>query len=238
MSVARVLRFRVLLTGLSASIAMAGVAAVGTGTAQAAGTWWHLSSVAAPTTLPSGGEAQIVATASNLGYEDATGTLTISDRLPAGVELVPGSVRGVQPGIEAVLTRAGKASKLTCTEAAPLVSCTTTNKVSPYGAIELLATVKVTAAAGASLSNEVKLEGGTPTAPLVRSLSVGSSPGNSGTSFGVQNYELEPENETGNLETQAGKHPFQLDDHARDEPDPQARPGRDRNRHWISRPGS
>lgn len=210
MSATHGLRFRLLLAALIASFAMAAVAAAETGTAQAAGTWWHLSSVAAPTTLPAGGEAQIVATASNLGYEDATGTLTISDKLPAGVELVPGSVRGVQPGVESVLTRAGKASKLKCTEAAPLVSCTTTNKVSPYGAIELLATVKVTAAAGASLTNEVKFEGGTPTAPLVRSLSVGASPGNSGTLFGVQNYELEPETETGSVETQAGKHPFQL----------------------------
>jgi hypothetical protein len=210
MLAARMLRFRAPLAGLVASIAMVGVATAETGTARAAGSWWHLSSVAAPTTMPSGGEAQIVATASNLGYEDATGTLTIADKLPPGVELVPGSVRGVQPGIESVLTRAGKASKLKCTEAASLVSCTTTNKVPPYGALELLATVKVTAAAGASLANEVKLEGGAPVAPLVRALTVGGSPGNSGTSFGVQNYELEPENETGDRETQAGKHPFQL----------------------------
>ncbi len=72
--------------------------------------------------------------------------------------------------------------------------------------LELVATVKVTAAAGASLANEVKLEGGSSTAPLVRPLSVGSG----AAPFGVEDYKLEPENESGERETQAAKHPFQL----------------------------
>jgi uncharacterized repeat protein (TIGR01451 family) len=206
MSAARRIRRRVLLSSLLLA-ALGLIASVGASAANAAGTWWHLTSVAAPTTLPAGGEAQIVATASNLGYEDATGTLTISDRLPAGVELVPGSVRGVQPGVEQVLTRAGKASKLQCTEAPPVVSCSTSNPVPPYGAIELLATVKVTAASGATLTNEVGVGGGTPTAPLTAPLHVGNA---GSTVFGVQNFTLEPENEAGELERQAGKHPFQL----------------------------
>ena len=66
--------------------------------------------------------------------------------------------------------------------------------------------MKVTAAAGAVLTNEVKLEGGTPTSPLLREMKVSAG----GTPFGIQDYKLEPENENGELETQAGKHPFQL----------------------------
>ena len=77
----------------------------------------------------------------------------------------------------------------------------------PYGVLELFATVKVTAKAGATLTNEVKLEGGVPTAPLERKFTVGGAPS---TGFGVENYELQPENEVGQTETQAGKHPFQL----------------------------
>jgi hypothetical protein len=202
----RHLQLRVFFVTLAASAALLTAALAGAAPAQAAGTWWRLSSVAAPTSLPAGGEAQIIASASNLGYEDSSGTITISDKLPVGVTLVAGSVRGIQPGKGANLTRAGGPDKLTCTEASPVVSCTTTTPVTPYGAIELLATVKVTAASGATLSNEVKVEGGGETAPLVRPIQVGGS----ATPFGVQDYKLEPENESGQLETQAGAHPFQL----------------------------
>jgi uncharacterized repeat protein (TIGR01451 family) len=206
MAAALLIRSRGLLVALIAGLTLAGTALAEASPAQAAGSWWRLASVAAPTNLPSGGEAKIVATASNLGYEDAAAGVTISDRLPEGVTLVPGSVRGVQPGKGGTLTREGTADKLTCEEAAPVVSCTTTTPVTPYGAIELIATVKVTASVSSTLQNEVTLSGGTPTAPLLAALDVSGSP----TGFGVQNYSLVPESESGAVETQAGKHPFQL----------------------------
>ncbi len=194
-------------------LALIAASLTGASSADAAGTWWRLSSVAAPSSLPSGGEAEIVATASNLGYEDAGSGVTIADRLPAGVQLVAGSLHGVQPGKGDDLSRKRSTpeepagDEVTCSEeAAPLVSCTTTTPVSPYGAIELIATVRVTAASGTTLSNEVTLTGGAATAPLLAALTVGGSP----TSFGVQNYSLLPEDEAGEVEHQAGKHPFQL----------------------------
>jgi uncharacterized repeat protein (TIGR01451 family) len=190
-----------------ASVALLVVIAAEASPAQAAGSWWRLSSTSAPTTLVPGQEAQIIASASNLGYEDASGPITISDTLPAGVELVPGSVRGTRPSKLGSVARGAKAAALSCTEAAPVVSCTSTSAVAPYGLLELVATVKVKASAAAEQQlNEVRLQASSATPPLVRALPVGSS----ATPFGVENYELKPENEAGGLETQAGVHPFQL----------------------------
>ena len=198
---------------LAGLVALALLTILGTGasTAHAAGSgsWWHLSSVAAPNTLQPGVEAQIVASASNLGYEDTVGTVTISDDLPAGTELVPGSVHGSLPTKKTAIQRNTKADALSCDESkAPVVTCTAATPVAPYQVVELVATVKVTASAGATLHNEVSIQGGTQAlpAPLVRAISVGSAP----TVFGVANYELQPEDERGEIENQAGKHPFQL----------------------------
>jgi hypothetical protein len=198
---------------LAGLVALALLTILGTGasTAHAAGSgsWWHLSSVAAPNTLQPGVEAQIVASASNLGYEDTVGTVTISDDLPAGTELVPGSVHGSLPTKKTAIQRNTKADALSCDESkAPVVTCTAATPVAPYQVVELVATVKVTASAGATLHNEVSIQGGAQVlpAPLVRAISVGSAP----TVFGVANYELQPEDERGEIENQAGKHPFQL----------------------------
>jgi len=208
MLIARVPRLRLPPGLLVAGLTLIIIAVAGTGAAQAADSWWHLSSIAAPTKLVSGQEAQIVVSASNLGFVDSGSAMTIFDRLPAGVELVAKSVHGSLPGKKTNIQRNAPANALTCDEsAAPVVSCTTSKPVFPYGVIEMVATVKVTAAAGSTLSNEVKLEGGTATSPLVRSYAVVAAPA---TTFGVNNYELAPEDESGQIETQAGKHPFQL----------------------------
>jgi uncharacterized repeat protein (TIGR01451 family) len=199
-------RLRLLLLALVSFALLAAVAAEAS-PAQAAGSWWRLSSTSAPEILVPGQEAQIIASASNLGYEDASGPVTISDRLPAGLELVPGSVRGTRPSKTGSVARGAKNSALACKEAAPIISCTSTSAVAPYGLVELVATVRVKSSAAAEAQqNEVTLQAATVPAPLIRPLAVGSS----ATPFGVENYELKPENETGGLETQAGVHPFQL----------------------------
>jgi hypothetical protein len=198
------MRRRVLLLSLLA-LALCVTAGAGASAASAAGSWWHLNSIAAPTNLPAGGEAQIVATAANLGYQDASGPITISDKLPEGVTLVPGSVHGAFPIRKTSIARGSPNSRLTCATTGQVVSCTAPGPVPPYGVLELVATVKVTAEAGSRLDNEVKLEAATPTQSLVRTFTVGGE-----TTFGVANYELTPENEEGQVETQAGKHPFQL----------------------------
>ena len=203
---ASALRLRLFFVALASLAPLAAVAA-DANPAQAAGSWWRLSSTSAPTILVPGQEAQIIASASNLGYEDTSGPVTISDRLPAGLELVVGSVRGTRPSKTGSVARGAKNSAIPCKEAAPVVSCTSASAVAPYGLVELVATVRVkSSAATEDQQNEVTLQAATAPPPLVRPLAIG----NAVTPFGVEDYELKPENETGGLETQAGIHPFQL----------------------------
>lgn len=187
----------------------------------AAGSWWHLSSGSAPTNLPPGGEGQVVATASNLGYEDAKASaadpIKISDKLPPGLEVIPGKAKAYAPGPKSIArTENGtvEGNSLECevtgsVEAGQRITCKMPTPVAPYGNLEIVAGVKVNAAEGAPLPNTVELEGGegsAATAPFVRALKAAAAP----TQFGVETYELTPEDETGAPAAQAGIHPFQL----------------------------
>ncbi|HEY5194100.1 MAG TPA: hypothetical protein VIJ39_09565 [Solirubrobacteraceae bacterium] len=61
--------------------------------------------------------------------------------------------------------------------------------------------------ASSGVQNKIAISGGESVpASLSRPLNIGTTP----TSFGVDGYELTPENEGGSLDTQAGSHPFQL----------------------------
>jgi hypothetical protein len=177
--------------------------------------WWHLASSSAPTYLAPGQEATIIATATNLGDGEVKASpaepVTITDQLPAGL-----TVTGANPTVCAVggpaLHMCGKRSpshpgqpELTCDPVT--VSCKLTENMAPYEALELDVNVMVTAAAGVTLPNVVKVEGGgiAPQA-ITRPLTVSAAP----TPFGIENYEVSSENGTGGSETQAGAHPFQL----------------------------
>jgi hypothetical protein len=210
---------RPLLTALAAALLL--LALAGASPAFAAGSWWHLSSGSAPTNLPPGGEGQVIATASNLGYEDAKATtgdpIKISDKLPPGLEVIPGKAKAYAPGPKSIArTENGivEGNSLECevtgsVAAGQRITCKMPTPVAPYGDLEIVAGVKVNAAEGAALLNTVELEGGegsNETAPLVRPLKVAGAT----TQFGVETYELTPEEEAGSPATQAGVHPFQL----------------------------
>ncbi len=175
--------------------------------ALAAETWWRLSSGSAPTNLPPGGKAQLVVSAADLGFGEAKASeahpIVITDTIPAGLEVVPGTVKAYH----------GQARNpflsLKCVEAGQTISCSLPTSLPPYGGIEMVATVNVVASEGATLSNEVKVEGGVggvPSSSRTLPLKVAAAP----TPFGVERYELTPENENGTLDSQAGSHPFQL----------------------------
>ncbi len=211
---------RILLLG--ALIAGFAVAALGgASSALAAGAWWHLDSGAAPSVLPSGGEGQVDASASNLGYEEILASeahqVKITDIVPTGLEVIASKVRGYARLPHSPVSgrsvsgrgNTGSFTELKCEATGQTVSCFVKHPIYAYEGLEMVIPVKVNAPAGSKLPNEVKIEGGETeafSAPLSETVEVGSG----ATPFGLQKYELKPENEEGKLDTQAGDHPFQL----------------------------
>ena len=200
---ARTVAVVVSVLALSAAWLLSGVVSVSPADAAPAA-WWHLESYATPTNLPPGGEGQIVVTASNLGDEAvnaATNTVTIVDKLPAGLETSATGISG-----EVIGEPGANIGTVTCSLAS--LSCTFSQTLKPYHGLKVTITMKAVApGAPSGEENEVTIAGGgVPPASLRRPLTVSGAP----TPFGVENYELTPENESGSLDTQAGSHPFQL----------------------------
>jgi hypothetical protein len=174
---------------------------IGTDTAQAAESWWHLNINSRPSVLPAEAEAkgEIVFTASNLGDETADGetsAITIAPVLPAGLKL---------RSVDGIAGESGHLGGVVCSKT-PLV-CTFKGKLPPYDAIEVRATVEVLE--GAESGEDAQVEvfgGGSLPAHASEPLAYSSGP----TPFGIQNYELTPEAEGGGPVTQAGSHPFQM----------------------------
>jgi hypothetical protein len=171
--------------------------------------WWHLESSPAPTNLQPGGEGEIVLRAVDLGdaaVDGAAGTVTIADVLPASlrasVSAISGQVTGSRDGTHPGGTHPGA---MACSLAS--LSCTFSEALEPYEQLEVKITMHEVALAAHAGENEMTVTGGgAPPASLRKSIAVSSVP----TQFGIENYELTPENETGSIDTQAGSHPFQL----------------------------
>ncbi len=166
--------------------------------------WWHLQASPTPTNLPPGGEGEIVVTAINLGDEavnGATHTVTIADDLPAGL-------RTSASGISGKVAGGRSTGAMTCVPAS--LSCTFSGTLEPYEQLRVTITINMETVAPDAPSgeeNEVTITGGgAPSASLSSPVTVNDAP----TQFGVERYELTPENEDGSLDTQAGSHPFQL----------------------------
>ena len=179
--------------------------------AQAAGSWWHVSSVVAPSNLAPGGKGQVVGIVTNLGAETSAATakhpITITDTIPAGLTIVPAGAKAFFAKGAAQVRN--PLESLACSESGQTVTCTLPEGVAPYGSLEIVTPVTVTAANGATLTNEVKVEGGeSGVTPVTGKAPVHIS--GEATPFGVEQYELAPENPDGTIDTQAGSHPYQL----------------------------
>jgi hypothetical protein len=175
--------------------------------------WWYLSSSSTPTYLPPGGEGTILVSATNLGDANVEASkahpVTVTDILPPGLT-VTSMIAVKWPVQNAVVAHPE------CTPPASSASCTFTETLAPYERWEVYITVKVAASVPSGSKdevNEVMVKGGeepgggeVPSKSLRRALTVSSEQ----TPFGVDNYELTPENEGGSPEAQAGSHPFQL----------------------------
>jgi hypothetical protein len=143
-------------------------------------------------------DGKIVVTAANLGDTDANGEaapVTVTDRLPAGLEAV---------AIEGIAGEGGNDGPVECS--LEVLSCTFAHPLPAFDQLEVVISVVVQ---GSSLgeTNEVGVTGGeAKPASIVRPVLVGGEPAK----FGVEDYELAPEEEGGIPDTQAGSHPFQL----------------------------
>jgi hypothetical protein len=176
--------------------------------AACASSWWLLSSGSRPSDLPLGGVGQVVVTAENLGYTDADGAaepIVVEDALPGGLR-----VRRNSKGKPEVLGMAGAfggAGLLACSSPSPQeVRCTLEHALVPYEAIEVLIGVAVEPEAASTEENTVSVTGGGAVPKgIARPIAVGGVTG-----FGVEDYEVIPEEEGGRSSTQAGVHPFQL----------------------------
>ena len=81
------------------------------------------------------------------------------------------------------------------------------NTVLPYQLIEVRIKVHVEEGAQSGERNEVSVSGGgAPAASISHPVTISEAL----TPFGIENYELTPEEEGGKGDTQAGSHPFQL----------------------------
>ncbi|HEY3865321.1 MAG TPA: hypothetical protein VGL54_04460 [Solirubrobacteraceae bacterium] len=168
--------------------------------------WWHLESSPAPTNLQPGSEGEIVLRAVNLGdaaVDGAAGTVTIADVLPASLRASASAISGKVTGIKAAAQHPGA---MACSLAT--LSCTFSEaNLEPYEQLQVKIAMHEVALAAHTGENEMTVTGGgAPSASLRRPIAVSSAP----TQFGIENYELTPENEDGSVDTQAGSHPFQL----------------------------
>ncbi len=170
----------------------------------AAEPWWHVSTVSAPASK-AGGEGRILVEVSNVGDAMANGLEqpeTIVDKLPAGV--IPTHAYGVGGGKE--LDRLFASLVSSCAIEVQTVTCTYGLPVLAYERMVVVIDVKADPGAGSGM-NEVSVSGG-GAASVVSQHPLGLA--DTTPSYGVQTYELTPEEEGGVPDMQAGSHPFQL----------------------------
>jgi hypothetical protein len=178
--------------------------------------WWHLDTISAPFS-PANGEGTIVVDAANLGDAMVNATehpVTIVDKLPTGM-----TATAIEPDGESAsvggTTNGKKVWEHTKCSTTPTVTVTCTYSGLPEeGSVQLLAyehlliSIRVTVAPGSGHGvNEVSVSGGgAPPLTSRHALALSDTP----LPFGLESYEMTPEEEGGGLDTQAGSHPFQL----------------------------
>ena len=199
-----------ILAGLAAVCVFA-LAHTAAASAQPGMPWWHLNATAAPTILPTQGEAQLILSAANLGDGELDATsdpVTLTDLLPEGV--TPAAV------LEASATLAGS---FECAIEGHLVSCTFKGRLRPFQSLLVRIAVQTHALAPGAPQSVVSVGGGqgpgggpAPEQTLRAPLTLGETT----TPFGVQAFQLAPEQqplregEPPGTDTQAGSHPFQF----------------------------
>jgi hypothetical protein len=195
-------------------VPLLGASSASAATPEALSPWWHMVAGARPSYLTRGQTDEIYLQAQNVGDAPIDGSknpVVITDRLPAGLEAV--AVRGATPW------GSDNAGTVPCEveESGSRVSCTSVGSagggvpaasaLAAWEYIEVRIRVVVKASAASGEMNEASVTGGeAPSASISRPIVVGDG----STPFGLNDYELTPEESGGALDTQAGSHPFQL----------------------------
>lgn len=184
------------------------VLGVGAGFASAASgvaPWWGLYVGARPGVLSPGGSGVLVVTAENLGDGQADGSVSpvvVSALVPEGLTVVSleGRAGAASGSTSGVLCSGGGAGPRT-------VSCSFTGVLYPYEPLEMRVGVSVAEDAGAGLVSVASVSGGGAVEgrSITRPVRVGGAAG-----FGVEEFELTPEEAGGRVDSRAGSHPFQL----------------------------
>jgi hypothetical protein len=145
-------------------------------------------------------DGEIVVNAMNLGettVDAASAAVTLADKLPTGLKAVH---------TEAYVWGSNREPLLNdCVE--PAGPCTDTNSVGQYSGLEMIIYVNANSGAKSGEVNEASVSGGgIPAVARREPMRMSDTP----PPFGVENYELDAEEQGGALDTQAGSHPFQL----------------------------
>jgi hypothetical protein len=141
-------------------------------------------------------DATLILTAANVGDVDLTGPVTMSVKLPSGMR-----------ALSAVSGFTGLEDSIPLDCSAGALKCTYAGKTAPYDQLQMYIPVDLLPNAKSGEKVELLTSGGNaPPVKLARPITVGTSL----PSFGIENYEMTPEEEGGAADTQAGSHPFQL----------------------------
>ena len=144
----------------------------------------------------------IVVFVTNLGDGEAHGEtmpVTVTDTLPKGVEATEAKYN---------VRNFSDHTKVGCTGTLEVV-CSFSEALAPYELLEIQIKVKVASTVPpGELSDRVSVSGGGAQAVSVSDPLTVNNP--SKTPFGVEMYEIVPENADGSIDTRAGSHPFQL----------------------------
>ncbi len=190
---------------LATLVAAVPIALVGASGASAEMPWWHVNTISAPAST-TGGPGRVVVEVSDLGDAPVIGSehpVTIVDRLPAGV--VPSAVYG-EGGGGNIGTHEVR-NYMHCSIVAQTVTCMFDGpRLLTYERLTMAITVTVAGGSGNGTSEVNVTGGGAPPVQWKRPLKLSDV----APPYGVENYELTPEEEGGALDTQAGSHPFQL----------------------------
>jgi hypothetical protein len=150
----------------------------------------------------------ILVTAVNLGDANVNPEVqpvTLKDELPAGLEPVwieAYAGERVTVNFQNPLECSLESLSCTFTGGAP----DTLKRLPPYEQMQMRIGVNVVGAKTGELDEANVVGGGAPAASAKQSLTVSDAP----VPFGVNTYEMRPEEEGGGVDTQAGSHPFQL----------------------------